>query len=402
MYHVLSDDVLVDALTKLEQLIAFETISARSNLDLVAWAAGFFAANGASLRYTFDDTKTKANLLATIGPNVPGGVVLSGHTDVIPVEGQHWTSDPLRLTRRGDRLLGRGTADMKGFLAACLAVLPLAASRTLQRPIHFAFSYDEEVGCLGVPRLVDDLTEALPKPAFAIIGEPTMMQLVTAHKGCCVFETRFLGREAHSSMAHFGVSASVHAASFVTYLDQRFAAERRSETGVPGLVPPYSTFNVGVFECGTAMNIIPRDARLAWEYRAIPELDTHSFTRSVLAHLDETILPRMRQNFPEAAISTRKIAEVPVLDPRLNRDARDLVSAIGGFNSEGSVAFGTEAGFFQRAGIPSVVCGPGSVDVAHRPDEYVDVDQMRQATVFLEKVVDWAATWPRERQRGKT
>ena len=151
MDHVLSDDVLVDALTKLEQLIAFETISARSNLDLVAWAAGFFAANGASLRYTFDDTKTKANLLATIGPNVPGGVVLSGHTDVIPVEGQHWTSDPFRLTRRGDRLLGRGTADMKGFLAACLAVLPLAASRTLQRPIHFAFSYDEEVGCLGVP-----------------------------------------------------------------------------------------------------------------------------------------------------------------------------------------------------------------------------------------------------------
>jgi acetylornithine deacetylase len=385
------DDLLADALAHLERLVAFDTISSRSNLPLIEWAAGLLAGHGARLRYTFDDTKTKANLLATIGPDVSSGIVLSGHTDVVPVEGQAWTSAPFCLTRRGDRLLGRGTSDMKGFIAACLAILPLAARKPLRRPIHFAFSYDEEIGCQGVPRLVDDLSDSLPKPAFAIIGEPTMMQLVTAHKGCCVFETRFVGREAHSSQAHAGVSASVHAASFVTYLDKRFADESKLLSSTPGLVPPYSTFNVGVFESGTAMNIIPRDAKLAWEYRAVPELDTLSFTHSLLSHLDEVVLPCMRRSFLGSEIGTRRIADVPALDPRQNRDLRALLAKIAGFTEEGAASFGTEAGFFQRAGIPAVVCGPGSIDVAHRPDEYVEIDQMRQATDLLGKIVDWAA-----------
>jgi acetylornithine deacetylase len=310
---------------------------------------------------------------------------------VVPVEGQAWTSDPFRLIRRGDRFFGRGTADMKGFIAACLAILPLTDRKPLRRPIHFALSFDEEVGCLGVPRLVDDMSAGVPQPAFAIIGEPTMMRLVTAHKGCCVFETRFVGREAHSSQAHAGVSASVHAASFVTYLNERFAHEALRQSAVPGLVPPYSTFNVGVFQSGTAMNIIPRDARLAWEYRAVPELDTANFTGSLLSHLDEVVLPLMQKTFPGSAISTRRIADVPVLDPSQNRELSHLMGLIAGFTEEGSVAFGTEAGFFQRAGIPAVVCGPGSIEVAHRPDEYVELDQMARAVGFLEKFVDWAA-----------
>jgi acetylornithine deacetylase len=387
-----ADEVLADALAHLEKLIAFDTTSALSNLALIDWAAGLLAASGARLRYTFDDGKTKANLLATIGPDVAGGVVLSGHTDVVPVEGQAWTSDPFRLARRGVRLFGRGTADMKGFIAACLAIAPLAAASALQRPIHFALSYDEEVGCLGVPRLVDDMKESLPTPAFAIVGEPTMMQLVTAHKGCCVFETRFVGRAAHSSLAHFGVSASVHAAAFVTYLDELLGPGRSPASRIQGLMPAHTTFNVGVFESGTAMNIIPRDARLAWEYRAIPELDTDAFTASLMAHLDEIVLPKMQRVFPEAAINTTKLAHVPVLDPRLNRELLALLTEIGGFDGETAVAFGTEAGFFQAAGVPAIVCGPGSIEVAHRADEYVDCDQIGQATVFLRKIVDWAAT----------
>jgi acetylornithine deacetylase len=386
------DDVHVDALTHLERLVGFDTTSTNSNLPLIEWAAGLLAANGARLRYTFDDSKTKSNLLATIGPIAAGGVVLSGHTDVVPVVGQNWTSDPFQLTRRGDRLFGRGTADMKGFIAACLAIAPLAVACDLKRPIHFAFSYDEEIGCLGVPRLVDDMKESVPKPAFALVGEPTMMKLVTAHKGCCVFETRFVGRSAHSSQAHLGVSASVHAASFVNYLDQRLAPATSVASAIEGLMPPYTTFNVGVFESGTALNIIPRDARLTWEYRAIPELDTAAFTASVLAHLEQELLPKMQRTFPGASISTRQLAEVPVLDPRVNREVLALLSKIGGFEGEGAVAFGTEGGFFQAIGIPTIVCGPGSIEDAHRPDEFVDLDQMRQTTAFLEKIVSWAAT----------
>lgn len=384
------------ALAALDRLVAFDTVSERSNLALIDWAEAELVAAGARVRRTPDASGRKANLLASFGPSGAGGIVLSGHTDVVPVAGQEWSTDPFRLTRRGDSVAGRGTADMKGFLAACIAGVTAADHATLRRPVHLALSYDEEVGCLGVPDLVETLVTHEPAPALAVVGEPTGMRIVSTHKSCSVFETVFHGHEAHSSQSHLGVSATVAMGRFVAHLDETFATMREAtrQTAPPAAVatlePPYPTFNVGLASGGTALNIIPGEARLVWEFRALPGQDPHGIAGSLEAHIDEVLVPAMSSARSALRATTRCLAMVPALDPAKNRAARDLLRAIGPYEGDDAVAFGTEAGFFERAGIPTVVCGPGTIAVAHRSDESLPLEQLAAAEKLVERVLAWA------------
>jgi acetylornithine deacetylase len=378
-------------LDHLDRLIAFNTVSSRPNIHLIDWVAAKLAACGARLIKTLDKTGKKASLVASIGPDVPGGLMLSAHSDVVPTEGQDWKSDPFRLRRDGDRAFGRGTTDMKGFLACCITMMEAAESADLSRPVHLALSYDEELGCAGTADLVAVLRDRLPRPVLAIVGEPTLMRVVSTHKGARVYETVFHGRTAHSSQSHLGVSANVHAAAFVTYLDEYFADLRRHTTGADGLEPPYCTFNVGILSGGQALNIIPDEARLVWEFRNIPEVDAARVEATILDHISFTAEPKMQAAWAGSRIACRRLALVPTLDPYLNRDACSLIRDRTGCDGEDAVSFGTEAGFFQEMGVPTIVCGPGSIEIAHKADEFIELDQLSKAEKMLGDMVAWAA-----------
>jgi acetylornithine deacetylase len=375
------------ALNILDRLVGFDTVSARSNLALIRFVAELLAGRGVDARLTHHPGGEKANLYATIGPDAPGGIVLSGHTDVVPVEGQPWTADPFRLTRRGTRLYGRGTTDMKGFIAVALALLPEMLAEPLAVPIHFAFSFDEEVGCAGVPHLLAELGSALPLPSIALIGEPTEMRPVTAHKGIHGFVTAFRGRDGHSSAPQRGAGAIIPAAQAVAFLGQ-LAAELRSAApaGSP-FDPPYTTLNVGTISGGTAINILPRECRFVWEFRPIPETDAAALVRRFEAHLAGELLPRMRQSAPEAEIRNERICAAPPLRPEPDSPAERLARALTGANASGTVAFATEAGLFQEKGVSAVVCGPGSIAQAHQPDEFIEEEQLAQCEAMLRKLI---------------
>lgn len=337
-------------LDHLDRLIAFNTVSSRPNTDLIDWVAAKLGACGARLIQTPDKTGRKASLVASIGPDVPGGLMVSAHSNVVATEGQDWKSDPFRLRRDGDRVFGRGTTDMKGFLACCITVMEAAESAGLSRPVHLALSYDEELGCAGTADLVAVLRNRLPRPALAIVGEPTLMRVVSTHKGARVYETVFHGRAAHSSQSHLGVSANVHAAAFVTYLDEYLADLRRQTTGTDGLEPPHCTFNVGILSGGQALNIIPDEARLVWEFRNIPEVAAARIEAAILGHIASVAEPRMQTAWEGSRIACRRLALVPILDPYLNRDACSLIRDRTGCDGDDAVSFGTEAGFFPGNG----------------------------------------------------
>ena len=375
------------ALDILDRLVGFDTVSARSNLALIRFVAELVAERGIAARLTHHPGGDKANLYATIGPAEPGGIVLSGHTDVVPVEGQPWTSDPFRLTRRGTRLYGRGTTDMKGFIAVALALLPEMLAEPLAVPIHFAFSFDEEVGCAGVPHLLAELGAALPLPSIALIGEPTEMRPVTAHKGIHGFVTSFRGRDGHSSAPQRGAGAIIPAAEAIAFLG-RLAAELKAAApaGSP-FDPPYTTLNVGTIAGGTAINILPRECRFAWEFRPIPETDAEALVHRFEAHLADELLPRMRESAPEAEIRNERICAAPPLRPEPDSPAERLSRALTGANASGTVAFATEAGLFQEKGVSAVVCGPGSIAQAHQPDEFIEEDQLAQCEAMLRKLI---------------
>ena len=376
----------VVALTK--RLIAFDTTSRHSNLELIEYASSLLEAAGARLRLTHDDEGRKANLFATLGPERDGGFVLSGHTDVVPVDGQEWLSDPFAAEIRGDLLYGRGAADMKGFIAATLSLLPEFAALDLKRPLHFAFSFDEEVGCVGVRRLLDDLKNAGIKPALAIIGEPTSMKVVGAHKGGAVIEALVRGREGHSSAPSLGANAVMMAGEFIASLaslGEELKADRDEH-----FEPPYTTIQASVMSGGTVVNVLAREARVVWEYRALPDRDADAiFTRALSNALD--ILPRYREGAPEADFAMNVHATYPGLVRDLNSPAVRLACAVSGSNDVHTVSYGTEAGLFQEAGIPAVVCGPGSIDKAHRADEFVPLDQLESCIAFLRRVAERAA-----------
>jgi acetylornithine deacetylase len=376
----------------LARLIAFDTTSARSNLALIDFVRDYLAGYGIESRLTFDDSKTKANLYASLGPAGPGGVVLSGHTDVVPVAGQPWQSDPFSLTERGDRLYGRGTSDMKGFISLVLALVPEMLAARLKRPLHIALSYDEEMGCLGAPRMIADIAANLPQPAIVIVGEPTRLKLGNRHKGCYGFQIEIQGRDGHSSATHRGVNAVSHAAEVIRFLDAIAERHRREGPFDEGFDPPYTTLNVGEIEGGSAVNIIPRHCRIGWEFRPIPAVEPAGVIAEVESYLAEALSPRLAARAPEAKVEMRADCVVPPLVPRADSPAAELVRRLTGANEAIGLAFATEAGQFQEIGIDAIVCGPGSIEQAHQPDEFIELSQFAEGEAFLRRLIAWAAT----------
>ncbi|TCR66439.1 acetylornithine deacetylase [Bosea sp. BK604] len=359
----------------LEELVGFDTVSSRSNLALVERVADRLGSAGARIRLSHDDSRSKANILASFGPRAPGGVVLSGHTDVVPVDDQTWSSDPFALTERDGKLYGRGAADMKGFVAACLAAADGFAAADLARPIHIALSYDEEVGCLGVPSLIEDLLAHEGKPELAIIGEPTGMRLGDRHRGFLGFRTRFEGRAAHSSDPSAGASAIYPAADFIGFLK---SVGHRTGTG-----SDRTTINIGRIVGGSAINIVPSACEVLWEFRPVTPQDAGETEQLVSAYLARAMPPEVRQ-------STRRHIHVPPLWASGGEPALVVAAALGGIGPPFALPFGTEAGFFQAAGISAVVCGPGSIAQAHQPDEWIERSELDAADAFLTRLVDWA------------
>ena len=368
-----------------ERLVAFDTTSRNSNLGLIDFAAELLEAAGAHSRRSYNDARTKANLFATFGPDGDGGIVLSGHTDVVPVDGQDWSSDPFKVEARDGKLYGRGTADMKGFLAAALSFAGDIGDMKLKRPLHFALSYDEEVGCAGVGGLLADLERAEIKPAFALIGEPTEMKIVGAHKSGAVIHTRCHGREGHSSAPDKGANAVMMAGEFVAALEA-LGNELKSDRD-PHFEPPYTTVQANMIAGGTAVNVLAREALVTWEYRGLPDRDAASVVARARDAAETQILPKYSAHAPEARIETSVHASYPglALDPE--SPAVAFVREVSGGNAVETVAYGTEAGLFQRAGIPAVVCGPGSIEQAHKADEFLALSELAACETFLRKVL---------------
>jgi len=371
------------------RLIGFDTTSRNSNLDLITFARRAFEAAGAACRLTFDETRSKANLFATLGPDISGGYVLSGHTDVVPVDGQDWSSNPFAAEIRDEKLYGRGAADMKGFLGTVLALTPELARMKLKRPIHFAFSYDEEVGCIGVRSLLDDLHSAGIKPALAIIGEPTEMRVVGGHKAGAVIETTARGREGHSSAPMRGANAVMMAGEFIAALSA--LAEEIKADRDEHFDPPYTTLQANMIKGGTAVNVLAREATVTWEYRCLPDRDAPALVTRLKATAETEILPRYRAGAPEARFDTRVKASYPGLIRDPHSPAVALASSLAGGNDVHAVSYGTEAGLFQQAGIPAVVCGPGSIAQAHRADEFIALDQLETCADFVRRIGEKAS-----------
>lgn len=381
-----------DAIAWLERLVAFDTTSRNSNLALIDDVAGFLRQHGIAPKIIKSEDGQKANLFATIGPETPGGIVLSGHTDVVPVDGQPWDTDPFTVTRKGARLFGRGTSDMKAFAACALARVPEMTRRGLKRPIHLAFSYDEEVGCIGVGSLIRHMAEVgEARPGVVIVGEPTDMTVVNAHKGIASFVTVVTGLEAHSSQTHRGVNAVQVAARLIGELGR--IGDVMQQRGDPHgrFDPPFTTVHVGTIQGGTAQNIIPRQCRFTWEYRAIPGTDAEDVRAMFDTYVRDTALPGMRAVFPGAEIETRVSAMAAPLVPQDGSPAESLVLALARQNRTFAVSYGTEGGLFQEAGFPTVICGPGNIKEAHQPNEFIEMAQVEACSEFLGRVIDHCA-----------
>jgi acetylornithine deacetylase len=379
---------MTTSLQHLETLIAFPSVSRDSNLDLIAYVRTFLAGLGIDSLLVHDAEGRKANLWATIGPSNVPGIVLSGHTDVVPVEGQAWSSDPFRLDRRNGNFYGRGTADMKGFIACCLRAAERAAGRKLHTPIHLAFSYDEEIGCVGVRRLLDILKDAPVKPRLCIVGEPTLMQAVTAHKGKLGFRVTAHGLEAHSSLAPIGVNAIYMAADLIGAI--RAIQSDIAENGVRDgdYEVAYTTLHVGKMQGGEVMNIVPNRCTFDFEIRYLPEDDQHAIVARIKAAA-EKIAESCRGVFDRARFEFADLQSYPAMNTPVDSEAVKFVHALTGGNSTGKITFGTEGGLFQQVlGTPAVVCGPGNIAVAHKPDEHVSEAQMAQCDRMLERLVE--------------
>lgn len=365
---------LETAISTLSDLVAFPTVSSDSNLDLILWMADRIGAAGGRVRVIASDDGTKANLFATFGPEGDGGVVMSGHSDVVPAEETDWTSDPFVLREEDGRLYGRGTCDMKGFLACIMACLPDLAEAT--RPMHIAATYDEEVGCLGGQQLVEVLRAEGLRPRLALIGEPTSMRIVEGHKGCCEYSTHFHGLEGHGSQPDRGVSAVEYAARFASRLLELRGDLRGRAPANSRFDPPWTTLQIGRIEGGVAHNVIAGLARVDWELRPVSKDDQVRATRTARDYCNDVLLPAMRAVHPDASIVTETIGEVQGLEPVDDNEAAALVASLTGANGADVVSFGTEAGLFQSLGCDAVVCGPGDIAQAHKANEYVEIGQL--------------------------
>ena len=371
----------------LERLVAFPTVSDRSNLDLIDFVAGYLTSHGIDSHRQWNDSRDKAGLFAHVGPWAPGGVVLSGHSDVVPVAGQAWSSDPWTVTERDGRFYGRGTCDMKGFVALSVWALVRGHHAGLARPLQLALSYDEEIGCTGAPPLIAAMT-ILPKADTVLVGEPSNMKMVRAHKGGTGFHVHVKGFEVHSSLLHRGVSAVMEAAELIHWI----TGENARLTAAPRTVlaatfePPFTTLHVGTIHGGTANNITAADCRFPVEIRALPDQDMDA-QAALFEAAAVALSGRLKARHPEAGVHVQRFFEVPALAPEQDGAAELLVRRITGENSSGVVSYGTEAGHFQAAGYSAVVCGPGDIAQAHQADEYLEVAQFQAGQGFMERLL---------------
>ncbi len=373
---------LAPTLDILARLIAFDTTSRNSNLALVAWVEAFLGARGIASRRVSNADGGKANLYALVGPAVEGGVVLSGHTDVVPVDGQPWSSDPWLLSARGDKLYGRGTADMKSFLALALAHVDAACAAALKRPLILAFSYDEEVGCLGAPALIEAILRDAPMPALVIVGEPTSMKVVSAHKGVRSFSVEITGREAHSSLPEAGVSAVMEALKLMNLVVE-MGVEARSIVHAH-FSPP--TMTIGNVEGGTAANILARRCAFVWDLRST-SMEQGDEIEARFRVAAEALDAAIKQRAPEGGVAVTRRALTPGLAIERDSAAETLARALTGDNETRAVSYAAEAGLFQRAGIPAIVCGPGSIEQAHQPDEWIERSQLEEGAHFMQRLI---------------
>lgn len=384
-----SPDRLESSLDWIRRLIGFDTTSRKSNLDLIEDVRAHLEDLGLAVTLTHDDSGAKANLFATLpdrAGNLEGGIVLSGHTDVVPVDGQEWSSDPFVAEIRGTRLYGRGACDMKGFLGTAIALAPTFATMRLRRPIHFALSYDEEVGCLGAPRMIADLVARGIRPDGCVVGEPTSMKPVVAHKGIRRYRCRVRGRAAHSSRTPEGVNAIEYAARLIVMLRARMDAERNQPNADPWFDVPFTTGSVGTIQGGTAANIVAQDCEFDFECRPMPGHDTDALESEIREHIDEVLLPAMRNEHPDSTIEWKRLTSVPGLTEDEGQVLLRLARALTREDRPFKVAYATEAGQFREANIETIVCGPGSIEQAHRPDEFVELEQVAACAQFLEGV----------------
>lgn len=375
----------------LSRLVSFDTTSRDSNLELISFVEDYARSFGLAPRRIPNPEGTKANLLISVGPQEPGGIILSGHTDVVPVDGQDWHTDPFAMVEREGKYFGRGTSDMKAFSAVILSLFPELTRRPLKTPVHIALSYDEEVGCLGVRPMIADIVKSVPMPRLAIIGEPTDMKVVNAHKGIRSFRTTVTGREAHSSQTDKGVNAVMVAAELIMHLAKLAEDMRRRGDPSGRFDPPYTTVQSSTIEGGTALNILARHCLFQWEFRYLPGTSQDEILDAFNAYATKEVLPRLKAIAPESDIVTKPRAHVPALVATDGCPAEALAKQLTGRNHAEAVAYGTEAGLFQEAGIPSVVCGPGNIQQAHKPNEFIEISQVAACEQFIRKLIDHAA-----------
>ncbi|WP_108811268.1 acetylornithine deacetylase [Sphingorhabdus sp. Alg231-15] len=378
--------LLEPALSTLDSLISIDTTSRNSNLELISWVETYLSGHGIRSTRVSNADGSKANLYATVGPDVEGGIILSGHSDVVPVDGQDWSTDPFVVTEQDGLLHGRGTCDMKGFIALALAAVPMLKQG--KRPVHLAISYDEEVGCLGAPAMIEEIAATLPQPALAIIGEPTMMKVVTGHKGICVHEVEILGHEAHSSLTHLGVSANMVAIELMHDLaDLARQLWEKADTDSP-FTPPHATLTIGKMEGGTAANILARRAHFVFDLRCPPDVDPDMILQPFKAKA-AAIDAQLKEAFPGTGVRVEQLSNAPPLDQSGSREAEAFVRKLTGDNMPaGVVSYAAEAGQFQQAGFPTVVCGPGSIEQAHQPNEYISIDQFSRGADFMLRLAE--------------
>jgi acetylornithine deacetylase len=369
----------------IHRLVGFDTVSRKSNLRLIEFVRDSLAGLGVDSILIPDETGTKANLFATIGPKDRPGIALSGHTDVVPVDDQNWSSDPFVAVEKNGKIYGRGTADMKSFVAVALALVPEMVEAQFSAPIHLAFSYDEEIGCVGVRGLIAALARMPVKPMACIVGEPTGMKVVTAHKGKAAMRCLVHGLACHSAMAPYGVNAVETAAEIVTYL--RAMGRRLRARCDPGFDPPFGTVHTGTISGGIALNIVPAECIFDFEIRTLPGESPEDLIDEVREYADTALVPDMRAISPLAGITWEALSGFPGLATPEDSDIAQLAKTLSGSNSAGKVSFGTEAGLFHEAGIPAVVCGPGGIAEAHKPDEFVALDQVARCEDFLRRLI---------------
>ncbi|WP_175649731.1 acetylornithine deacetylase [Pseudomonas sp. Marseille-P9899] len=373
----------------LGRLIGFVTVSRESNLELITFIRDYLAGHGVDSELFLNAEGTKANLFATLGPRDRGGVVLSGHTDVVPVDGQAWTVDPFAMTEREGRLYGRGAADMKGFIASVLAAVPAFLAEPLQIPVHLAFSYDEEVGCLGVRSMLAALEQRPHKPVMCLIGEPTELKPVLGHKGKLAMRCQVQGAACHSAYAPYGVNAIEYAARLIGKLGEIGERLARPEQHDARFDPPFSTVQTGVIKGGRALNIVPAECEFDFEVRALPGFDAQTVADELSVYAEAELLPKMRAVQAQTSVRLQPLSAYPGLATPADSETARVLALLSGSSEFGTVAFGTEGGLFDQAGIPTVVCGPGSMDQGHKPDEFVSLEQLHGCDAMLMRLVEY-------------